>query len=66
VVSYLKRLEHRHENPTFDEIILHIMPLLKNGATPEDQTILKVLESVAERVGTDRWRLIKGDQQLLF
>jgi len=66
VVSYLKRLEHRHEHPTFDEIVLNIMPLLKNGATPEDQTILKVLESVAERVGTDSWRLIKGDQQLLF
>jgi len=66
VVSYLKRLEHRHEHPTFDEIVLNIMPLLKNGATPEDQTILKVLETVAERVGTDRWRLIQGDQQLLF
>ena len=66
VVSYLKRLDYRHEYPTLDDIILNIMPLLKNGATPEDQTILKVLETVAERVGTDRWRLIKGDQQLLF
>lgn len=61
-----KLYRYSQEYPTFDEIILNIMPLLKNGATPEDQTILKVLESVAERVGTDRWRLIKGDQQLLF
>lgn len=59
--SRLKRLEHRQEYPTFEEIILNIMPLLKNGATPEDQTVLKVLESVVERVGADRWRLIKGD-----
>src|SRR5262249_50915494 len=66
VVSYLKRMEHLKTNPSFDEIILNIMPLLKNGVTPEHQTILKVLESVAERVGTDRWRLTKGGQQDLF
>jgi hypothetical protein len=65
VVSYLKRLEHQHRNPTFDEIILNIMPLLKNGVTPEHQTILNVLESVAERVGADRWRLRKDGQQEL-
>lgn len=65
LVSYLKRLDHRHEYPTFDDIILNIMPLLKNGITPEHQTILNVLESVAERVGTDRWRLVKRAQQEL-
>lgn len=67
VLSFLKRMEHSNNNPTFDEIILNIMPLLKNGITPENQTILNVLESVAERVGTDRWRLYKNSQQeLLF
>jgi hypothetical protein len=63
VVSYLKRMEHRNRNPRFDDIILNIMPLLKNGITPEQQTILNVLESVAERAGTDGWRLAKGGQQ---
>jgi 16S rRNA G966 N2-methylase RsmD len=63
VVSYLKRMEHLNKNPHFDEIILNIMPLLKNGITPEQQTILTVLEIVAERVGTDGWRLAKGGQQ---
>jgi len=66
VVSYLKRMEHLHRNPTFDEIILNIMPLLKNGITPENQTILNVLESIAERVDADRWRLINSAQQELF
>src|ERR1700730_7875898 len=66
VVSYLKRMEHLNRKPTFDDIILNIMPLLKNGITPEHQTILNVLESVAERVGVDGWRLTKGGQQDLF
>ncbi|HEV2380840.1 MAG TPA: DNA methyltransferase [Terriglobia bacterium] len=67
VVSFLKRMEHTNKNPTFDDIVLNIMPLLKNGMTPEHQTILNVLESIAERVGADRWRLTKaGQQELLF
>jgi 16S rRNA G966 N2-methylase RsmD len=65
VVSYLKRMEHLKRNPTFDEIVLNIMPLLKNGVTPEHQTILNVLESVAEHIGADRWRLTKSGQQEL-
>jgi hypothetical protein len=42
------------------------MPLLKNGVTPEHQTILNVLEAVGERVGADSWRLNKTGQQELF
>lgn len=49
--------------PTFDEICLDIMPLLKNGVTPENQTILSVLESVARPVGNGRWRLKGNDSQ---
>jgi len=67
VVSYLRRMEHLNRNPTFDDVVLNIMPLLKNGVTPENQTILKVLESVAERIGESRWRLAKsGQQELAF
>lgn len=66
VVSYLRRMELLRRDPHFDEIILNIMPLLKNGITPEHQTILKVLESVAERVGTDRWRLSRSAQRELL
>jgi hypothetical protein len=42
------------------------MPLLKNGVTPERQTILNVLEASAERIGADRWRLAKSGQSDLF
>jgi 16S rRNA G966 N2-methylase RsmD len=66
VVSYLRRMQHLNQNPTFDNVVLNIMPLLKNGVTPEHQTILKVLETVAERVGADRWRFVKDPQGELF
>ena len=66
VISYLKRLEHRNENPTFDDVVLNIMPLLRNGITPERQTIQNVLERVGERVGRDQWRLRKTGQAELF
>ena len=34
-------------------------------ATPEHQTILNVLESLAERIGADRWRLYHSGQKEL-
>ncbi|TDQ16433.1 DNA methylase [Algoriphagus boseongensis] len=66
LLSYLRRMEREGKSPHFDEIILYIIPLLKNGITPENQTVLKVLEDIAERVGEDRWRLRRGGQQTLF
>jgi len=51
---------------TFDEIVLHNLPLLRNGMTPEDQTFLKILESIGERVGEKGWRLKQEGQQTLF
>jgi DNA modification methylase len=66
LLSYLKRKKRQQELPTFDEIILDLMPLLKNGITPKSQTILKVLRRVAEHVGEDKWQLITDGQQTLF
>ncbi len=63
LISYMRRMEQQQYFPTFDDIIFNIMPLLKNGITPERQTILTVLEQVAIRTGHDKWRL-KIDQQL--
>jgi len=48
--------------PTFDKIVFHIMPLLKNGTTPENQTILTVLEDLAVRIQGDKW-MLKPDRQ---
>ena len=56
LISYLRRMEREKKSAAFDEIVLAIMPLLKNGTTPESQTILSVLEDIAYRVGAG-WRL---------
>ncbi len=56
LISYLRRMEREKKLAAFDEIVLAIMPLLKNGTTPESQTILSVLEDIAYRVGAG-WRL---------
>ena len=59
--NFLGQKGREGKNPTFDEIVFYVMPLLKNGATPEGQTILNVLESIAERVGKDGWKLSNGE-----
>jgi len=64
LLSFLRRMERENKLAHTDEIILTIMPLLRNGITPEEQTILGVLNDIAERVGTDSWRLKKDNPQL--
>ncbi|MCL2289088.1 MAG: type I restriction enzyme HsdR N-terminal domain-containing protein [Bacteroidetes bacterium] len=64
LLSFLRRMEREGKNPTFNEIVFAILPLLKNGVTPEQQTILNVLEDIGERVGLDGWRLKKNDKTL--
>ena len=66
LLSYLRRKDRENHNPHFDEIILNILPLLKNGDTPENQTILSVLKDIAEHVGEDRWKLKNEGQGSLF
>jgi hypothetical protein len=66
LISFLRRMELEQKVPTFDEIIYQIIPLLKNGTTPENQTVLGVLEDIAERVGNNGWRLKKSGQLGLF
>lgn len=39
LISYLRRMDRENKSPHFDEIVLAILPLLKNGTTPESQTI---------------------------
>jgi DNA modification methylase len=66
LISYLRRMERENKIPHFDEIVLAILPLLKNGTTPESQTISNVLEDIAERLGQDGWRLKREGQTTLF
>lgn len=66
LTSMLRRFA-REDNPThFSDIILEIMPLLRNGITPDNQTILGVLEAIADKVGEDSWRLKESGQRNLF
>lgn len=65
LLSYLRRMEREGKYSHFDDIVLSIIPLLKNGTTPENQTILNILEDIAEHVGEDRWKLkIQGQGEL--
>ena len=66
LLSYLRRMEREGKYSHFDDIVLSIIPLLKNGSTPENQTILSVLEDIAEHVGEGRWKLVSEDQYTLF
>jgi len=62
LLSYLKRKEYEKQTVSTDDIILDIMPLLKNGITPEHQTILNILYSIADEVGKNQWRIKQEGQ----
>jgi 16S rRNA G966 N2-methylase RsmD len=64
--SMLRRFAREGKATHFSDIILEIMPLLKNGITPDNQTILSVLENIADKVGEDSWRLKESGQRNLF
>jgi len=64
LISLLRRKEREGQNITFDEIVLEILPLLKNGTTPKSQTILKVLEDIGQRTGDNYWTLKKVEPDL--
>jgi hypothetical protein len=57
-------MERENKPVTFDEIILEVIPLLKNGTTPENQTVLSVLEDIGQRSGDNYWTLKKNSTQL--
>lgn len=66
LISYLRRKQNEGHYPLFDDIVLDIMPLLKNGITPEHQTILNVLEDIAEHIGSNQWKLKEEGQINIF
>lgn len=63
LLSYMRRLARENKYPTIDEIIMEILPLLKNGTTPEKQTILNELQKIAIRIDNDRWELMTNNMQ---
>ena len=63
LISYMRRQHQMGIDPDFSDIVQSIMPLLKNGITPERQTILNVLYVWAHETPSGRWRLHDGGQQ---
>ncbi len=66
LISMMRRLEREGTYPHISDIYLEIMPLLKNGKTPEKQTILNVLKTIAVQTGEDQWKLDESGQGELF
>ncbi|MDR1964729.1 MAG: hypothetical protein LBQ50_13220 [Planctomycetaceae bacterium] len=62
----MNKNERLEKETRFGDIVREVTPSLRNGATPKDQTILGVLEDIAERYGNDCWRLKKKDGQREF
>ncbi|GHT21210.1 hypothetical protein FACS189419_01740 [Planctomycetales bacterium] len=65
LTSLLNRNERLGKESHFSDIVLEILPSLRNGSTPDNQTLLGVLQDIAEPVGNDCWRLKKGGQKEL-
>jgi len=63
LLSYLRRKRQARVDPDFSQIVQAIMPMLKNGLTPERQTILNVLRDLARELPNGRWRLRDTGQQ---
>ncbi|MDP8237942.1 MAG: DNA methyltransferase [Candidatus Hatepunaea meridiana] len=64
--SYLNYCKRRDIRPTFDMIWAHVMPELKNGKQPVDQTFTAELEKIAEPNGAQFWRLREAPQVEIF
>ena len=62
--SFLVRMEKMKKKVTFDDIILNVMPLLTNGTTPKNQTVLNVLKDIGQKSGDNYWTLKNSKGQL--
>ena len=61
----MRGAERRNEKTTFDEICLEVIPLLKNGVTPDDRFIKEILEEVATlNKKTGGWKLKTSEPKL--
>ena len=65
ILSFLRGAERRNEKSDFDDICLEVIPLLKNGVTPEKKLIREILEEVAiPNKKTGAWRLKTSEPKL--
>ena len=65
IISFLRGAERRNEKSTFDDICLEVIPLLKNGITPDKKDIKEILEEVAiPNKTTGEWKLKTSEPKL--
>ena len=64
LLDCLRKADARGELIDFDDIVYEVMPNLINGETPSEQTILKVLRTVAFSPDGRRWKLGSVTTQL--
>lgn len=58
LLSYLRGVERQGKKAYFDDICLEIIPLLKNGVSPDKALIREILEQIAvPNSTTGEWRL---------
>jgi hypothetical protein len=63
--NYMNKMVLEGKEAEFNEIVLSILPLLRNGTEPDGQTIESVLKDIAERSGQEGcWRLKPGVPKL--
>ncbi|TQR60504.1 DNA methyltransferase [Campylobacter troglodytis] len=66
VLSFLRGCERQNRRVTLDDITLEVIPLLKNGITPEKKLISDILKEIAvPNKETGEWRL-KPKEPSLF
>lgn len=57
MIDYLNRADRQGETVTFDAVAYNVLPELINGETPDNQTILSILQEIAHSPDGLHWKL---------
>jgi DNA modification methylase len=66
IESFLNSCSRRNHKATLEDIWGEVIPMLKNGKQPDDQTLIEELEEIAESYENKYWRLKQSHQQEIF
>jgi len=66
LLSALNKARAENRKITIDEIIMEVMPFLRNGITPSNQDIISELKKIAHSVDGIHWQIRMSDQLSLL
>ncbi len=68
VIDYLRKCQRENFCPTFDQVVMNVIPNLVNGSVPTRESILDILKEVGRPTDNDEWQLDfeKGQISLSF